>query len=254
MSRSSSVLTRCCLLLIAALLSASLAAPAARSAPAPLGTTPITPSAAQCGKQTSVATTAACGAALRDKFLRARGQSDVVRHTVVTPPGWGWGWWSQAGPTICGYADFPAVPGLPVLAVGTHHCDRTTFVVANRDQYLFADDLRATVVLIHESGHGVQERAGADVVLPTLLGDVATQKPLEQSADCWAGVGIGYLIAEGDLPASARDGALALMNAVGDGVPGTMHGTGAERQAAFEAGLRDGVRACNALAGRRMFA
>ncbi|MFT3659875.1 MAG: hypothetical protein QM809_00325 [Gordonia sp. (in: high G+C Gram-positive bacteria)] len=111
------------------------------------------------------------------------------------------------------------------------------------------NDARATVVLLHESGHGMQERAGIDPVTPSLLGSAEQLKPLELSADCWAGVGIAYLIKNRDLPPGALRQARSVFVMSGDAV----HGNAFERGTSFTAGYRRGPAACNEIVGRPVF-
>ena len=164
--------------LAAGALSLSLTALAAPAQAAPFGTTPITPSKASCEKD-SFKDRVRCGAAHTETFLRSRGAQGVVRETVYAPEGPSGLAWPSApgiGSPFCGYLD--ARPLYP-MAFGAHHCDRTTFILPSTDTPLFENEVWATTVLIHESGHGMQEAKGVDTVTKTLTGDAKAQKPME---------------------------------------------------------------------------
>lgn len=221
-------------------------APAATADAAPYGTTTITPKQSSCG-DTTLDKRLECAAYLTQDFLRDTGRQSVVRETVKVPvPGLGV-WINQRGNSICGYAHVA-----DVMVLGAHHCDRTTFIDTSVQREFMDTDVRATALLIHESGHGVQEAKGLDLAIPSLTGDAKKQKPMELSADCWSGVGVKNLIGRGKLPSSAHRKARQVFADIGD-PRDTLHGTSAERSGAFEAGYQNGVGACNKIAGQNIF-
>lgn len=227
---------------VLAALALALPTPAGAQAQ-PWGTVRVQPSTSACGGH-DLASRAACGAAFTAQFLRSRGAADVVRETLIVAPG-GVGVWRSS--TTGGLRRFGRVGG---VGIGLHHCDRRTFVDPGKDAKIFTGDVAAITALVHESAHGIQERSGYDPVAVTLSGDRRRLYPLEQSADCWAGVGIAWFIAMGKLPRGADRPARDLLRGVNSSAG---HGSGAERAAAFDAGYTRGAAACDAILGARVF-
>ncbi|NMO05246.1 hypothetical protein HH308_28910 [Gordonia sp. TBRC 11910] len=225
-----------CLALCSALTSTAMASPP--------GITPITASMAACGGHTTTRHIQ-CGAAFTDAWLRHRHHAGLVAATVVTGPGTVGVWHSGTTGGICGYST------VKPLRFGMHHCDGTTFVVPSLDGPVLASDDTAIVAMTHESAHAVQERAGFDPVAVTLAQDAAGMFPLEQSADCWAGMAVRWFITRGMRPLSTLANARKLMALIGSRDSG--HGTSIQRVAAFDAGYRDGASSCDRLLGRRIF-
>lgn len=231
--------------LAGAMLTAALllgAVPAQPAQASPWGTVRIQPSTAACGG-TDLVRYARCGAAFTERFLRNRGVGGVVRETVlVQQPSVGV-WPSSTTDGICGFAR------VGPIGLGLHHCDRLTFIEPRRDAKILTSDVRAITALVHESGHGIQERAGFDPVAVTLSGDNRRLFPLEQSADCWSGVGIAWFVGQRMLPSAVVRESRSLFREIGD--PG--HGAGEQRVAAFDAGLHRGAAACDTILGARAF-
>lgn len=220
---------------------AQFAAPASASPP---GTTPIQPSMAACGGN-SVVARVRCAAGFTQAWLTHRGRPGLVAATVLQATTTVGAWHSSTTGGICGYSTVAPV------RFGMHHCDRTTFVVPSLDGKILASDDTAIVALAHESGHAVQERAGFDPVAVTLANDAAGMLPLEQSADCWAGMALRWYIDRGMRSPAALTHGRALMVLIGSRDTG--HGTSAQRVAAFDAGYFSGAASCDRLLGRRAF-
>lgn len=226
------ILHRIRLAVVACALAVVVPVIATPAAAAPAGTIKVAPSMGMCGVGTGRAVTA-CAAAYVQRWLRHVGRTGAVRETVWVSRGAVGGWPSRTVPGgVCGFAQ-------PL--VGLHHCDGTTFVHA-RDESTLRSDATAIVALLHESGHGIQELAGLDPVAATLGGDRLFQ--FEQSADCWAGMGVRWLIDTHQRPATTYTAGTALLRAAG-GTPDRDHGSGAQRAHAFAMGYTHGAMVCN---------
>lgn len=213
---------------------------------APLGTTAVVPTMAAC-QQGTPASNVTCAAAFTNRFLAAHGAVGVVRQTVLVKSGAFSVWPTPVG-GLCVFSD------AEFLQMGAHHCDRTTFISLGQsfDRQLMSNRVHAIAVLAHESAHGVEQRAGVDLVTPALTGDNAAVLPTEQAGDCWAAVAIRWYIQQDMLPASSHDEARQLFYSIGSSRD-LSHGTGPMRAAAFDAGYSGGSAACNKLLGRTAF-
>ncbi len=211
----------------------------------PIGTSHVIPSIAACD-QTSPQQTVSCAAAYVNRWLAHKGARGVVKETVLVGRPSAGVWLRPDLRVRCG---FSSVPG--VFVTSMHHCDGITFVDLNEllDRTVMSRKVWAIVVMAHESAHGMQERAGIDPVMPTIMSNKAAMFPLEQSADCWAGMAMRWYIQRGMLPSSARADGQFLMRGIGvEGERG--HGSPGQRQAAFDAGYDRGAPACSAIVGR----
>ncbi|MFZ1360508.1 MAG: hypothetical protein WAS27_00540 [Candidatus Saccharimonadales bacterium] len=217
----------------------------APAAAAPLGTTRVVPSTAAC-QQRGMDANVRCAVALVDRFLSAKGANDVVRETVLVGPNTVGVWFNSDLSVRCGFSSLP-----PAFSTSLHYCDGITFVDLNLsfDRKIMTSRTLAVIVLTHESGHGLQERAGLDPVGASLSGTKVQLYQLESSADCWAGVGTKWYVTQGLLPASAKTEGVKLMRSIGVEDDGHGHGSASNRQRAFEAGYDQGSTACNALVG-----
>jgi len=97
------------------------------------------------------------------------------------------------------------------------------------------------VIIPHEIGHAVQAQ---------LTTDFRLNKNRELQADCYAGAVIGWLVRAGRLTKEEGDDEELFANLAAAGDPTDewwrpdAHGTGPERQAAFQAGQNQGISAC----------
>lgn len=220
-----------------------LVVPAAQAAP--LGTLHVVPSMQACGSNDPASHTQ-CAAGYTSQWLASQGLGDIVRETVFVQPSTIGVWQSSTTGGLCGTGN------LGSFAVGMHHCDRTTFVDLVADHRIITSDVAAITALAHESGHGMQERYGLDPVDATLRNDMKRLFPMEQSADCWAGVALRWYVQHGMLPVSAKAEAEASMRSIGvEGEQG--HGSPSQRQSAFDAGFEQGGAACNTIIGGAVF-
>lgn len=211
---------------------------------APIGTVHVVPSLEACS-QTGLEVNVQCGAAYVDMWLAHNHASEAVQETVlVQRPSMGV--WLRPDLRIrCGYID------TPIFALGLHNCAGMTFVDLNtkNDRMILASRVWSMIVLAHESGHGMQERAGLDPVTMTVTNNLDGLFPLEQSADCWAGMATRWWTDQHILPITSQETGDALMRAIGvEGERG--HGSPGQRQRAFDAGFLSGAPACNAIVGR----
>lgn len=216
-----------------------ISAGAASAAPIPAGTTPVVASMEACNGD-SFDQWISCGAAFTNDWLQHEGSGDVVEATV-TAPSLSLGLWPSA--TTGGVCGFVEVGG---IGFGMHHCDRVSFVSAASDPHMVTSKIAGIVALSHESGHGMQEKAGLDPVATTLQNTSGPQLfPYEQSSDCWAGAAFSWYIQQGMLSGNDVPAAMAFIASIGiEGEAG--HGSPSQRQAAFNNGLNGGSAACNA--------
>ncbi len=219
-------------------------APSAHAAPA--GFTVVTPSIAACDSAAAhrgdLRALTACGAGYVAKWLRHTGASGVVTSTVITPKLSAGLHRSSTTGFVCGYAP---------LVFGMHHCDRTTYM-SRGDSEILRTPAQAIAALVHESGHGLQERAGLDPVLVTLQGPTSPRLfPYEQSSDCWAGAAYRWFVSTGMPHVNVAEATSLFARIARDGDHG--HGSPRQRVAAFQLGLKSGSGACNVYFGKRVF-
>jgi predicted metalloprotease len=113
------------------------------------------------------------------------------------------------------------------------------------DLYNKIGDGAVYVIIPHELGHAVQAQ---------LTTDFKFNKDRELQADCYAGNVIGWLVKANRLTQEEGDDAELFENLAAAGDPTDewwrpdAHGTGPERQAAFQRGYENGIQAC-AVAG-----
>lgn len=204
----------------------------------PLGTTPVVASMKACNDD-AFEQWISCGAAYTETWLEQQSLRGVVSSTVFAP-NWTFGvWQSETTGGICGYVE------LGGFGFGMHHCDGISFVSITSDPSMITSVNAAIVALAHESGHGMQERAGIDPVVTTLVNPKGAQLfPLEQSSDCWAGAAFKWYVQQGMRTMSDKYDATAFVRSVGqEGDKG--HGSPDQREAAFNNGFNNGSGACN---------
>ncbi|MGP4018021.1 peptidase [Saccharopolyspora sp. 5N708] len=120
--------------------------------------------------------------------------------------------------------------------------DRAALLPVLREHY---GDASVVVVLAHEFGHAVQQRAGMN------LGEQQDSTRLEEMADCYAGSFIRWVV-DGHsqhlrIDPEQLDGAMRAITVFRDpvGSSGTdAHGTAFDRVSAFQRGFLDGPRRC----------
>lgn len=210
----------------------------------------ITPDTTACAHATTgdIRALAACGAGYTQEWLAYNGVNGVVKRTVLLPNNTIGIHQSQTTGFICGYVE------TTVFSFGLHHCDGTTYVSATHDPKLVVRPSEAIAAFIHESGHGMQERAGLDPVLATLTHLTGPELfPYEQSSDCWSGAAYRWFVSR-HVPYVDVLQATAFFRRNGiDGSDGTGHGSPTQRVSAFKLGYDQGSRACNVYFNRYVF-
>ena len=213
------------------------------------GAIAIAPNAAVCDKA-DMRSRVVCAAAMTNRVLASAGASGVVKKTLIVNDGAAWAW--QGKYDLCGYGVTPMV-----RLLGVHHCDEATFVNLREDAPLLDVQDKVIALLIHESSHGLQERAGIRPVNITLrlmagVADKSELAPIELGGDCFAGAGMRWLVGNGHRPASAVQQGRHLFDIMEVGDSGG-HGTRAQRYAAYDRGANEGVAACNQIIGSNVY-
>lgn len=212
------------------------------SAAPPPGTTLVTGSLEACGSS-NVKDIAACATARSGEWLAHMKESGAVKQVVWMNSVAAGVWRSSSTRGICGFSS---------IGLGLHHCEGTTFINPRTDTELLRNDVTALVALSHESAHGLQEKAGLDPVWVTVVNSPDLFR-YEQSADCWAGMAMRWYIARHIVTWRDLGVARDLLRASGGNRADAGHGIGAQRVAAFDAGLRRGATACNTIIGLPVF-
>jgi predicted metalloprotease len=139
----------------------------------------------------------------------------------------------------------PACGGEPSVPNNAFYCPQGHFIAYDQDwmESLWNDmgDGSVYVIIPHELGHAVQAQLRTGFELNVQA---------ELQADCYAGGTLSALVGSGALTAQRgdEDELMVSLEAAGDPTDDWLdpaaHGTGAQRQASFATGYRDGVGAC----------
>lgn len=188
----------------------------------------IQPDESQC-VDGAVKQQVACATARTNNWYEDQGIDQ--ESTTILLPKYALGVWpfiNNGQVSVCGM-----MPGM-----GPHHCDGLTMFEENDIHELLTSDNATTSVAIHESAHGLQEAAGLNPAIATLVGPAETIYSYEQGGDCLSGAYSASL--------SPEEGIAAYQRVYGIGIEGEKsHGSPSERGDAFLNGYYGGTGACN---------
>jgi predicted metalloprotease len=149
----------------------------------------------------------------------------------------GFGSYDSSSPILCGSSLLPPD--------NASYCSDGDFVAFDhewlRRMYESDGDGAVYVVIPHEFGHAVQARLGTGSVISIRM---------ELQADCFAGAFVADAIRTGKVQEEAGDAGEMFANLAANADPSDAwwlpdaHGTAAERQYAFHAGVLGGISAC----------